>query len=273
MLGKRNINLPQVRCRSTMRAHFCWRQTLSSWLLNVEMVLFFLLGGGVVVVMDATCHGHVLQVLLRTIRQSCDFPNIAIHCSWLQIKPEFLIDRYQAERRQKKPTASFCSSSFLLAFEIKTSPSRRPHACFCSECVRVIDYALHGDDKWLNAAAFMESPVLFKVLKTWGFIPQSSCSSTFFSTLQRREAGDLLGFDYGENKSRKAFEKNYRPGRKKLIKLQKKKINLWLCQCLRLNTRVTLTHTVILTQLHPCHTHSQAYPYFVKPFLHSMPYP
>lgn len=115
--------------------------------------------------------------------------------------------------------------------------------------------------------------VLFKVLKTWGFIPQSSCSSTFFSTLQRREAGDLLGFDYGENKSRKAFEKNYRPGRKKLIKLQKKKINLWLCQCLRLNTRVTLTHTVILTQLHPCHTHSQAYPYFVKPFLHSMPYP
>lgn len=77
MPGKRNISLPQVRCRSTMRAPFCWRQTLSNWLFNVEIIFWG--GGGAV--MDATCHGHVPQVLLRTLCHSCDFLNIAIHCS------------------------------------------------------------------------------------------------------------------------------------------------------------------------------------------------
>lgn len=71
---------------------FFWCRTLSSCHFNVEM--FF-------VVIDVTCHGHILHVLRRTICQSRDFLNITIYCSWLKIKSEFLIDQSHAERHQK----------------------------------------------------------------------------------------------------------------------------------------------------------------------------
>lgn len=155
------------------------------------------------VVIDATCHESILQVLWRTIWQPYDFLNITIHCSWLKIKHEFIIDLSRAERRQNSELFAWAPSLPLLKPQPLLLCGR---VCVFTKSVWLIIHCTEMmNDR--TRAAFMESPrFCLKYLR----LEVSSLNHPvwiFFSFLQHSyEALNLLWSDYGDRKRERLKE-------------------------------------------------------------------